>query len=151
MGVLVDITMISCSMVLSVVLLCLSLVVQSVVSNEVTILTDANFDEALAEGQWLVKFYAPWCKHCKILDPIFEELSKKVDGTMKIGSLDATRNEKISDRFDVKRFPTIIYKKDGLFGTYDGARTLDGFMSFTARALRPSITPIKSETSRRLP
>jgi protein disulfide-isomerase-like protein len=130
-------------MISGVIVLCLSFFIQSIVSSKVTILNDTNFDENLAEGVWLVKFYAPWCKHCKTLDPVFEELSEKADGAMKLGSLDATKNEKISKQFDVNRFPTIMYKRDGKFGTYDGARTFDGFMSFIARALRPSIKPIK--------
>ena len=38
----------------------LVLVVGLVLSSDVTVLTDANFDKLTASGEWLLEFYAPW-------------------------------------------------------------------------------------------
>ena len=46
--------------------------------NGVLVLTDKNFDQAQKEFPKLfVKFYAPWCPHCKKINPKWEELAKE--------------------------------------------------------------------------
>lgn len=52
---------------------------------EVNVLTDANADDYLKENAsgTLVKFYAPWCGHCKSMAPAYEEAAKKLnDGAL---------------------------------------------------------------------
>nr|XP_055098484.1 protein disulfide-isomerase A2 isoform X3 [Symphalangus syndactylus] len=56
-----------------------------------------------------VKFYAPWCTHCKEMAPAWEALAEKYQDheDVVIAELDATANE--LDAFAVHGFPTLKY------------------------------------------
>jgi len=57
----------------------------------------------------LLQFYAPWCGHCKKLEPIYEQVAAKLEGTsIKVAKVDATMHSDIASRYDVRGFPTII-------------------------------------------
>jgi thiol-disulfide isomerase/thioredoxin len=50
-------------------------------SGEVLILTDKNFEEARTEFPTLfVKYYAPWCPHCKKVAPKWKGLAQEYAG-----------------------------------------------------------------------
>lgn len=45
---------------------------------------------------WFIKFYAPWCGHCKKLAPIWNEVAGELKGEVKFGNVDATVNTKLA-------------------------------------------------------
>jgi len=98
-------------------------------SREVVVLTDANFDDKITAGEWLVEFYAPWCGHCKNLVPVWTELATKA--TANVGKVDCTVEKELMGRFGIKGFPTIKFFKEGKVYDYKGARTVDGFIAFS--------------------
>lgn len=56
----------------------------------------------------VAQFYAPWCGHCKKLEPIYEKVGAKLDGTgILIAKVDATLHRSIATQYDVHGFPTI--------------------------------------------
>lgn len=81
----------------------------------------------------LVEFYAPWCGHCKKLEPIFKDVAKKLEGvsTLTIAKMDATANDVAG--LDVEGFPTLqLYradKKDDPLD-FDGDRDVDSFIQW---------------------
>ena len=42
-------------------------------------ITDGNFDDLVKSSDeiWFIKFFAPWCGHCKRLHPIWVDLAIK--------------------------------------------------------------------------
>lgn len=71
--------------------------------NDVAILTEKNWDEVIKSNQYvLVKFYAPWCGHCKRLAPEFEKAAKTLksnDPKIVLGKVDATVEKELGNKF----------------------------------------------------
>lgn len=61
----------------------------------------------------VIQVYAPWCGHCKKLDPIYKKLAKRFKkvNTVVIAKMDGTENE--HPLIDAKGFPTIIFYPAG--------------------------------------
>lgn len=85
-----------------------------------------------AGGFWAVKFFAPWCGHCKRLAPIWDALAEKYagDSRVHVAKVDCTQHHDLCTRNGVRGFPTLI----GFVGpnareghAYQGARTLEAF------------------------
>jgi len=80
----------------------------------------------------LVKYYAPWCGHCKKLAPVWDELGAayKDHPDVVIAKFDATANE--AEGVEVRGYPTLTwYPKNNKAGvSYDGERDLASFKKY---------------------
>lgn len=67
-------------------------------------LNDLTFNVHVSKGKHFVKFYAPWCFHCKNLAPTWEELAKSLEHeeSVSIAKIDCTEYRSICQDFEVK-------------------------------------------------
>lgn len=97
-------------------------------------LTTQNFEKT-NNGLWLMKFYAPWCGHCKKLAPTYEKIAnyfhRRAKQGVHVGKIDATEHAGLASRFDIKGYPTLILYRDGQkVADYTGARTFDAIVAW---------------------
>jgi len=77
-------------------------------------LTDTDFKGRIHEGNTIVDFWAEWCGPCKMLGPIFEELSKDKDlKHIKFAKLNVDEAGDIAAEHSVRGIPTMVLFKDG--------------------------------------
>jgi protein disulfide-isomerase A1 len=107
----------------------------------VTVVVGKTFEEIVMDPtkDVFVKYYAPWCGHCKKLAPTWDELGEKFKDNkdVVIAKFDATANE--AENVNIRGFPTLIfYPKDNKQGiSYEGDRTLDAFASWVEEKSSP--------------
>lgn len=131
----------------------------------VTHLSSSNFDKEVVNSAetWLVKFYAPWCGHCKSSAPAFSKAAKKLEGVARLGVVNCDEEQSLAQRFGVQGFPSIkVFKGEGRRARrpsdYEGARSAKAFAeharyvmpSFVAR-VKPSGADAFFSDLRRLP
>lgn len=100
----------------------------------IPVLTTQNFEQFLKDHPYVfVKFYAPWCGHCKKMIPDYQRLAKRMaeetDG-VPVVKVDATVEKDLAGKFGVKGFPTLKFFKNGQPIDYKGARTENDIYNF---------------------
>ncbi|XP_076991382.1 protein disulfide-isomerase TMX3 isoform X3 [Tamandua tetradactyla] len=109
---------------------------------------DESFKDNRKDDIWLVDFYAPWCGHCKKLEPIWNEVGlemKSIGSPVKVGKMDATSYSSIASEFGVRGYPTIKLLKGDLAYNYRGPRTKDDIIEFAHRVSGALIRPLPSQ------
>lgn len=71
-----------------------------------------NFEAETSKGLVLVDFWAEWCGPCRMLGPIFEELSGEIE-QVKFAKVDISENQELAQKFGVMSIPTLVLLKDG--------------------------------------
>lgn len=99
-----------------------------------------TFDEGIKKGFTFVKYFAPWCGHCKGLAPTWHDLGEKFSDRedVTIADVDCTReeNKQLCDEQEVDGFPTLILYKNGeRLDKYTGSRGLSDLYKFVGKHL----------------
>lgn len=89
----------------------LAVYLKIIIKQDVVKLDKDNFDDIVLDSSKnvLVKFYAPWCGHCKRLAPTYIDLALAFEGRddVVIAEFDADAEKSIPSRYGVTGYPTV--------------------------------------------
>lgn len=96
-----------------------------------------EYNESIGDGKsvYIIKYYAPWCGHCKRLIPVWEALGKNLqeeEGVV-IASVDCTNKKlkPVCESNGIRGFPTIKSVFDGKSKeTFKGSRDATNLEKF---------------------
>ena len=103
---------------------------------EVIQLTGENFDQHPLK---FVKFFAPWCGHCKALAPDWVTLSES-DIKIAITEIDCDAHKDVCGKHSVSGFPTLKLFNGETVYDYDGPRQIDAMRTWAEAMLLPALT-----------
>lgn len=74
-----------------------------------------HFDQLILQSPRpsIVKFHADWCKFCREMQPIFEELAEEYKNKYTFALVDIDKNKEIADTYNIKGLPTFLFFLDG--------------------------------------
>jgi protein disulfide-isomerase-like protein len=104
---------------------------------EVVELDSASFDAQVGApdaGPWLLEFYAPWCGHCRQLEPTYQQVALALKGQVKVGKIDGTKNGALLERFPVSGFPSIFSVRNGAVREFKGRSRSEAALVAFARS-----------------
>lgn len=118
------------SRVVTIVLVCI--LALDCIAAQVVELTSQDFDERVLGGTstWFVKFYAPWCGHCKKLAPVWESLATNLGDAVRVAKVDATAERELAETWGVLGFPTLLLVAERMVFDYRGKRNVDSLTEF---------------------
>jgi len=107
----------------------------NVATANVVQITDENWKQIL-RGEWMVKFFAPWCPACRSMVDSWIEFGKWTDDLNMdgIGEVDVTQSPGLSGRFLITSLPTILHVKNGEFRQYTKKREKDSLIDYVEKA-----------------
>lgn len=99
-----------------------ALVKNEVINTKPVMLTAATFKEKVFNYEknpstWvyegsrpcIIDFYADWCKPCKLVAPIMDELAEKYAGQVDIYKVDTQVERELSQVFGIRSIPSVLF------------------------------------------
>ena len=84
-------------------------------SNNIVSLSEATFDKQIndTEKPVLVDFWAEWCRPCKAIAPVLEEVAQEYGDKVIFAKVNIEENPNIAPKFGIRGIPTLLIFKHG--------------------------------------
>lgn len=117
------------------------------INGEVLSINDPEtFTATLEKGPAFIKFFAPWCGHCKKLAPIWVRLAADLKGKVTVAEVDCDANSALCSVNKIQGYPTLVYFAKGMRSEYTGGRKLEQLKSFVEKAAAGGLHPLHSDS-----
>ena len=88
------------------------------------------------ETPCVIDFYADWCKPCKMVAPIMDEMAQKYDGKVKIYKIDTDKERELAGIFRVRSIPSVLFvPSEGKPSMQAGALPRDSYVEIIENEL----------------
>jgi len=132
--------------------LALALLAAPVWGEHVEVLTSDNFEQRVnAADMIVVKFYAPWCGHCKAMAPDYEEAARRLkehSPPIPLAKVDGTKDQQIVQVHGIKGYPTLKIFRKGIASDYSGPRDADGIVNYILKQVEDKPLSASGSSSR---
>lgn len=82
-------------------------------SSVVQQLTEATFQDFIAQGSAVVDFYSDHCAPCRSLAPVFEQIAQDLQGQWRFGRLKTNEETRAAKSAKVRIIPTVVVYRQG--------------------------------------
>ncbi|NOX86642.1 MAG: thioredoxin [Chlorobi bacterium] len=77
----------------------------------------------------VIDFYADWCRPCKMVAPIMEDLAKQYEGKVKIYKINVDKEKQLASIFQISSIPAVLFSpKEGKPMMQVGALPKDAYI-----------------------
>ncbi|XP_023007347.1 protein disulfide-isomerase 5-1 [Cucurbita maxima] len=127
----------------------------SLCKSEVITLTADTFSDKVKEKDtaWFVKFCVPWCKHCKNLGSLWEDMGKTMEGEdeIEVGEVDCGSHKSVCSKVDIHSYPTFkLFYEGEEVAKYKGPRDVESLKSFVLEEAEKAVEKAQQDSAKEL-
>jgi len=111
-------------------------------SGQILPLTSQDFTEAVKKGPIIVKFFVPWCTHCKAFAPTWKEFATTMKNQINVAEVNCNDYASVCKENNVRGYPTVKFFYADTSVEYNGERTIKSLQDFVDPYIRTSLPEI---------
>jgi len=115
-------------------------------SGQVLQLSPESLEAIRSKGPMFVKFFAPWCGHCKKLAPAWKQLARHMQSKLTVAEVNCDEHGALCKTHNIQAYPTLLYfPAEGQSIEYNGGRKIDQLKAFAENATAAGVKGIQPE------